>query len=114
VCPNRQQTKAAQSGFLATATVPGLVFLFSSGRDLLYEPISVSRQDRKLISQQPSSAAYKIRRVGPQPGSVVAVGRYADWAMFAKVRSDAEFEQFLEKMRNNPDPPADVVSSAVL
>jgi hypothetical protein len=47
-------------------------------------------------------------------GSVVAVGRYADWAMFAKVRSDAEFEKFLENMRNNPDPPADVVTSAVL
>jgi hypothetical protein len=34
--------------------------------------------------------------------------------MFAKVRSDVEFEQFLHRMRNNPDPPADVVSSAVL
>jgi hypothetical protein len=34
--------------------------------------------------------------------------------MFAKVRSDAEFEKFFENMRNNPDPPADVVTSAVL
>jgi hypothetical protein len=34
--------------------------------------------------------------------------------MFAKVRSDAEFEQFLEKTRNNPDAPTDVVTSAVL
>jgi hypothetical protein len=28
--------------------------------------------------------------------------------------SDNEFDKFLENMRNNPDPPADVVTSAVL
>ena len=34
--------------------------------------------------------------------------------MFAKVRSDTELEKFLENMRNNPNPPADVVTTAVL
>jgi hypothetical protein len=47
---------------------------------------------------------------GPQPGSVVAVGRYADWAMFAKVRSDAEFEKVSREYAQHPDPPAGVVT----
>jgi len=77
----------------------------------LFEALNVVK---KIVERGGGTFVASRQVFGPQPGSVVAVGRYADWAMFAKVRSDAEFEQFLEKMRNNPDPPADVVTSAVL
>ena len=40
-------------------------------------------------------------------------GTVADWAAFVKVRSDPDFTKFLETLRNNPNPPMDVVASAV-
>jgi hypothetical protein len=50
---------------------------------------------------------------GAQTGDVVAVSQYGDWGAFVKVRSDPEFTKFLDAMRNNPNPPMDVVASAV-
>jgi hypothetical protein len=66
----------------------------------LFEALNVVK---KIVERGGGTFVVSRQVFGPQPGSVVAVGRYADWAMFAKVRSDAEFEQFLERMRNNPD-----------
>jgi hypothetical protein len=45
---------------------------------------------------------------------VVAVGQYADWSALAKVRLDPEFAQFLETMRNYPNPASAVYEEVVL
>jgi len=50
---------------------------------------------------------------GPQAGNIIAVGQYPDWGAFAKMRSDPEFQSFVEGIRNNSDPPAEIVASGV-
>ena len=50
---------------------------------------------------------------GPQAGNIIAVGQYPDWGAFAKMRSDPEFQSFIEGIRNNSDPPAEIVASGV-
>jgi hypothetical protein len=68
---------------------------------------------KKIVERAGGTLIVNREVFGPQPGNVVAVGQYPDWGTFAKFRSDAELEQFLERMRSNTDPPADVVASAV-
>ena len=67
---------------------------------------------KKIIERNGGTLMVTRQVIGPQPGDVVAVAQYDDWNGFGKVRSDSELQQLLERMRNNPDPPADVVASA--
>jgi hypothetical protein len=68
---------------------------------------------KKIVERAGGTLIVSREIFGPQTGNIVAVGQYPDWNAFAKFRSDAELEKFLEKMRANADPPAEVVGSAV-
>jgi hypothetical protein len=68
---------------------------------------------KKIIERVGGTVKVNRQVFGPQPGDVVVVAEYADWSGLAKLRSDADFQQFVEKMRNNPDLPADFVLTAV-
>ena len=67
---------------------------------------------KKIIERNGGALVVNRQVLGPQPGDVVAVSQYEDWSGYGKVRSDPELQQFLDRMRSNPDPPADVVASA--
>jgi len=68
---------------------------------------------KKIVERAGGTFNVNRQILGPQTGDVVAVSQYADWAAFVKVRSDPDFTKFLETLRNNPNPPMDVVASAV-
>jgi hypothetical protein len=68
---------------------------------------------KKIVERAGGTFIVNRQVLGAQTGDVVAVSQFADWGTFAKMRSDPEFAQFLETMRNNPNPPMDVVASAV-
>jgi hypothetical protein len=47
-----------------------------------------------------------VRQVaGPETGNIIAVQQYSDWTHFAKVQSDREIAQFVERMRQDTNPP---------
>ena len=68
---------------------------------------------KKIVERAGGTFIVSREVFGPETGNVVAVGQYPDWNAFAKFRSDGELDKFLEKVRSNIDPPADVVASAV-
>jgi hypothetical protein len=68
---------------------------------------------KKIVERAGGTFTVNRQAIGPQPGNVVALSQYADWGALAKVRSDPEFVQFLETIRNNPNPAADIVASSV-
>ena len=63
-----------------------------------------------------AGGTYSVRRqiVGPQPNNIFAVAQYPDWNALAKVRSDAELRQLLERVRSNPNPAAELLASSIL
>ena len=63
-----------------------------------------------------AGGTYSVRRqiVGPQPNHVFAVAQYPDWNALAKVRSDTELRQLLERVRSNPNPAAELLTSSIL
>jgi len=50
---------------------------------------------------------------GSQINHLVAVSEYNDWNGFAKVRSDPEFSQLVERIRRNANPAADLVGGDI-
>jgi quinol monooxygenase YgiN len=67
---------------------------------------------KKIVERAGGTMKVSRQVFGPQPGDVVAVAEYADWSPLAKLRSDPELQQFLERMRNNPEAPAELVVAA--
>jgi hypothetical protein len=68
---------------------------------------------KKIVERTGGTFTLNRQAIGPQPGNVVGLSRYADWGGYAKLRSDPEFVRLLETMRNNSNPPADIVASSV-
>ena len=50
---------------------------------------------------------------GSQVNHLVVVSEYKDWNGFAKVRSDPEFSQLVERIRGSANPAADLVGGDV-
>ena len=50
---------------------------------------------------------------GSQVNHLVVVSEYKDWNGFAKVRSDPEFSQLVERIRANANPAADLVGGDI-
>ena len=49
---------------------------------------------------------FVVRQVaGPESGNIIGVEQYSDWNHFAKVRSDPEIAQFLDRLRRDANPP---------
>jgi hypothetical protein len=46
---------------------------------------------------------------GAQANTVIAVSEYKDWNGLAKVRSDSEFLQLIDRIRSSANPAADII-----
>ena len=76
----------------------------------LFEALKIPK---RIVERAGSTFNVRRQAFGAQPNDVVAVAQHADWAAFAKVRSDPELVQFLERQRGNNNPAADLVATAV-
>lgn len=59
-----------------------------------------------------AGGTFRVHRqlFGTQINTLVAVSEYKDWNGFAKVRSDPEFAQAIERIRSAANPAADIIS----
>jgi hypothetical protein len=50
---------------------------------------------------------------GAEAGNIFLVAQFPNWATFAKVSSDQEFQHLLEQLRANPNPPIEAVVTSL-
>jgi hypothetical protein len=64
---------------------------------------------KRLVER--GGGTFRVHRqlFGAQAGTLVAVSEYKDWNGFAKLRSDSEFVQLVDRIRANANPAADIV-----
>ena len=64
---------------------------------------------KRLVER--AGGTFRVHRqlFGAQAGTLVAVSEYKDWNGFAKLRSDSEFAQLVDRIRANANPAADIV-----
>jgi hypothetical protein len=88
------------------------VFRVHPGR--LNELLENLKTVKKVVER--AGGTYSLRRqvYGPQPNSIFAVAQYPDWSGLAKVRSDPEIRQFMDRNRANTNPASEMVTSTIL
>jgi hypothetical protein len=64
---------------------------------------------KRLVER--GGGTFRVHRqlFGAQAGTLVAVSEFKDWNGFAKLRSDSEFAQLVDRIRANANPAADIV-----
>jgi hypothetical protein len=64
---------------------------------------------KRLVER--SGGTFRVHRqlFGAQANTLVAVSEYKDWNSFAKLRSDSEFLQLVDRIRSSANPAADIV-----
>jgi hypothetical protein len=88
------------------------IFRVKPGRyNDLFEAI---RPVKKAIERTGASVTVVRQEIGPDTGSVAVVSRYPDWNAWVKARADQEFTRMREAVRNNPNPPFDSITVALL
>ena len=68
---------------------------------------------KRLVERGGGTFRVHRQRFGSQVNHLVAVSEYKDWNGFAKVRSDPEFSQLVERIRGTANPAADLVGADV-
>ena len=68
---------------------------------------------KRLVERGGGTFRVHRQRFGSQVNHLVAVSEYKDWNSFAKVRSDPEFSQLVERIRGTANPAADLVGADV-
>ena len=68
---------------------------------------------KRLVERGGGTFRAHRQRFGSLVNHLVAVSEYKDWNSFAKVRSDPEFSQLVERIRGNANPAADMVGGDV-
>ena len=65
---------------------------------------------KRLVER--AGGTFRIHRqlFGSQANTLIAVSEYKDWNGFAKLRSDPEFAQLVDRIRSNANPAADIVA----
>jgi len=65
---------------------------------------------KRLVER--AGGTFRIHRqlFGAQANTLVAVSEYRDWNGFAKLRSDPEFIQLVDRIRSSANPAADIVA----
>jgi len=95
------------------ATIRGVVnFRVKPGRYAdLFEGLKGAKQLLERLGAKPI-----VNRVvvGGETGNVIAVAEYADWAAYAKAVSDPEVQKLIDTMRNNPNPPYESITTAIV
>lgn len=64
---------------------------------------------KRLVER--AGGTFRVHRqlFGAQTNTLVAVSEYKDWNAFAKLRSDSEFLQLIERIRSSANPAADII-----
>jgi hypothetical protein len=84
-----------------------LTFRARDGR--LGEQLESLQAVKRLVER--AGGTFRVHRqlFGAQANTLVAVSEYKDWNGFAKLRSDPEFLQLVDRIRSVPNPAADIV-----
>jgi hypothetical protein len=64
---------------------------------------------KRLVERAGGTFRVHRQTFGAQANALVAVSEYKDWSGLAKVRSDPEFNQTVERIRSSANPAADIV-----
>jgi hypothetical protein len=85
-----------------------LSFRTRDGR--LGEQLETLKGVKRLVER--AGGTFRVHRqlFGPQANTLVGVSEYKDWNGFAKLRSDSEFLQLVDRIRSSANPAADIVS----
>ena len=88
-----------------------IVFRVHPGK--LNEFLENQRTAKKLIEKAGGTHSLRRQVYGAQPGHFAVVAQYPDWQGLGKVRSDPEFRQMLERVRDAANPAAEQVAASV-
>ena len=64
---------------------------------------------KRLVERAGGTMRVHRQLFGAQTNTLVAVSEYKDWNTFAKLRSDSEFVQLIERIRSSANPAADII-----
>jgi len=64
---------------------------------------------KRLVERAGGTFRVHRQTFGAQANTLVAVSEYKDWNGIAKVRSDPEFVQMVERIRASANPAADII-----
>jgi len=75
----------------------------------LGEQLESLKAVKRLVER--AGGTFRVHRqlFGAQANTLVAVSEYKDWNAFAKLRSDSEFLQLVDRIRSSANPAADIV-----
>jgi len=77
------------------------------------EQINNLKSVKRLVER--AGGTFRVHRqlFGSQANTLVAVSEYKDWNGFAKLRSDPEFLQLVDRIRSAAEPAADIVGGDI-
>ncbi len=84
-----------------------IVFRARDGR--LREQLENIKGVKRLVERAGGTLRVHRQLFGAQANALVAVSEYKDWNGFAKLRSDPEFLQLVDRIRSAANPAADIV-----
>ena len=86
------------------------VITFRARDGRLGEQLENLKTVKRLVER--AGGTFRVHRqlFGTQVNTLVAVSEYKDWNGFAKVRSDPEFAQTVERIRASANPAADIIA----
>ena len=85
------------------------VITFRARDGRLSEQMENLKAVKRLVER--AGGTFRVHRqlFGTQVNTLVAVSEYKDWNGLAKLRSDPEFVQTVDRIRSGPNPAADLV-----
>jgi hypothetical protein len=84
-----------------------LVFRPRDGR--LGEQLENLKAVKRLVERAGGTFSVHRQLFGPQVNTLIGVSVYNDWNGFAKLRSDAEFLQLVDRIRSSANPASDIL-----
>jgi hypothetical protein len=86
------------------------VITFRARDGRLSEQLENLKGIKRLVER--AGGTFRVHRqlFGTQVNTLVAVSEYKDWNGFAKVRSDPEFAETVQRIRASANPAADIVA----
>jgi len=85
------------------------VIMFRPRDGRLGEQMENLKAVKRLVERAGGTFRVHRQTFGAQANTLVAVSEYKDWNGIAKVRSDPEFVQMVERIRASANPAADII-----
>ena len=79
----------------------------------LGEQIELLKGVKRLVERAGGTLRVHRQIFGSQMNTLVVVGEYKDWNSFAKLRSDPELAQLVERARSGPNPAAESIEADI-